>query len=512
MESIQIKNLRSLMNTGEINIKPITILVGKNSSGKSTFIRTFPLFKQSSQVKKTQDLLWYGPLVDFGSFQESVCKNTEDNFIEFSMKCLIKESPIYFYFTKGKIQQPPILTEIIIQIRKPNTSKVKPETTYIIKYRENDIVMSFSDNWKIKLLKIGALELTEYANKVFYFHKSYGVIPSLGNPYSYSYARKNSDDEIRIKIINNIKPYADSKLWARLENYDFRELSVTNRSLFTNQLLNLSLGKSWKAFIRQQVTENTDYIQHMSDLICARDFNFIIEGVSDYLTDFFGKVQYINPMRATAERYYRIQGLSVDEIDSQGRNLSMFLSNLSEKEIEDFAQWTSSALGAEIRPKITEGHVSIILVDPKNKTNEINLADSGFGYSQVLPILAQLWQVINVKQQTHSNAPYYFVIEQPELHLHPRMQANLANIFSNIIHTSKKQNLDFRLVIETHSEAIINQIGYHVEKNKLISKNDVVVYIFEKETMSENTTIKISNFDNDGMLANWPYGFFDAGW
>ena len=47
MKSIGIKNLRSLKNVEQIEIKPITILVGRNSSGKSTFLRIFPLLKQT---------------------------------------------------------------------------------------------------------------------------------------------------------------------------------------------------------------------------------------------------------------------------------------------------------------------------------------------------------------------------------------------------------------------------------------------------------------------------------
>ena len=45
--AVRIKNLRSLADTGFIEIKPITLLLGANSTGKSTFLRSFPLFTQS---------------------------------------------------------------------------------------------------------------------------------------------------------------------------------------------------------------------------------------------------------------------------------------------------------------------------------------------------------------------------------------------------------------------------------------------------------------------------------
>jgi AAA15 family ATPase/GTPase len=43
MDAIRLKNLRSLEDTGFIDLKPITFLLGSNSSGKSTFLRSLPL-------------------------------------------------------------------------------------------------------------------------------------------------------------------------------------------------------------------------------------------------------------------------------------------------------------------------------------------------------------------------------------------------------------------------------------------------------------------------------------
>lgn len=59
MDSIRIKNLRSLRDTEKISIKKLNILVGSNSSGKSTFLRVFPLLKQSFNKNKwTSFMVW----------------------------------------------------------------------------------------------------------------------------------------------------------------------------------------------------------------------------------------------------------------------------------------------------------------------------------------------------------------------------------------------------------------------------------------------------------------------
>lgn len=74
MEKIGVKNFRSLRNISNIDIKPITVLVGKNSSGKSSFIRIIPLIKQSIETKISEPLLWYGNFVDLGDFEECLSK------------------------------------------------------------------------------------------------------------------------------------------------------------------------------------------------------------------------------------------------------------------------------------------------------------------------------------------------------------------------------------------------------------------------------------------------------
>ena len=85
MDAFGIENLRCLSDTGLIKLKPLTILVGQNSSGKSTFLRALPLLRQSVESLTTCPLLWYGrflvpthPRKSFW-FQRS-CVGTKNNF------------------------------------------------------------------------------------------------------------------------------------------------------------------------------------------------------------------------------------------------------------------------------------------------------------------------------------------------------------------------------------------------------------------------------------------------
>ena len=79
MLSVRLQNIRSLLDTRELTLKPLTILVGKNNSGKSTLTRFFPLLRQSVQAQSNTPLLWYGQLVDFGTIREVLSQFSSDN-------------------------------------------------------------------------------------------------------------------------------------------------------------------------------------------------------------------------------------------------------------------------------------------------------------------------------------------------------------------------------------------------------------------------------------------------
>ena len=77
MEAIRIQNLKSILDSGEIELKDMTVVIGKNSSGKSTLLRVFPLLKQSIAKRLSSPILWYGDYVDFGSFKKALHRDTQ---------------------------------------------------------------------------------------------------------------------------------------------------------------------------------------------------------------------------------------------------------------------------------------------------------------------------------------------------------------------------------------------------------------------------------------------------
>lgn len=218
-------------------------------------------------------------------------------------------------------------------------------------------------------------------------------------------------------------------------------------------------------------------------------------------------MRYITPLRAAADRYYRIKNISISELDPNGSNLAMFLHAKSKEELRKISNWIYEDFGFGIEISANHGHASIYILDIDNQ-EKINITDTGFGISQILPILIEIWEQLKSKSAISRvfSIPSIIIIEQPELHLHPRMQFKTGELFCKAIRIARENKIDLRIIIETHSKEIIDSIGKSIEK-ETITKDDASIYIVDKRN---DINLKESKFDKSGYLTEWPYGFFDG--
>lgn len=186
--------------------------------------------------------------------------------------------------------------------------------------------------------------------------------------------------------------------------------------------------KSFKIKGEEHILNEMYILMHLNDMI---------ENINYYLFDMSNCITYVRPLRVTTERYYRYQNYAVDEIDSDGKNLAMYLANLSDHQMIKFTEWTSKLFGFSIVVLKHEGHVELQLIEGDNSPR--NLVDTGFGYTQLLPILTMIWNAIknqprrSIFYSGNVDLPKFIVIEQPELHLHPRMQAKFGTMLAKVI-------------------------------------------------------------------------------
>lgn len=123
--------------------------------------------------------------------------------------------------------------------------------------------------------------------------------------------------------------------------------------------------------------------------------------------------------------------------------------------------------------------------------SQANIMDVGYGVSQSLPILVD----VRVEKEC------VFLLQQPEVHLHPRAQAELAGLF---IESFKKHRN--RFLIETHSDHIVDRVRIQVRKG-LLSARDVAILYFEPK--GNAAVIHSLTLDDEGNLQNPPPGYRD---
>ena len=533
VKEIQMKNFRSLKDTEMQPLSPITILVGENSSGKSTFLRAFPLLKQSISKRTSGPILWAGDVddyVDFGSFEETVTNDGSDD-ITFGFKFSIDPREIlsrHYSYSISNVKKIVDLSNVDVHYDMKITSergrdRVTEVTLGIGSFR---VVFDIGKN---TLTTNGGLKYC--VPSVKHLDKD---VEQEGREYFDYFRRHCSAFGFELPVIDELwRGTVDEiiRSSSRSESLFIIEASIIIGAVLfnNNNLADLSIERKNDTSIAKLMS---DYFSNLSKLLegdqsgktadvfrlCFLYDCFML--IDDYIYTYFKHVHYIAPLRATAERYYRLRNLAVDEVDYQGKNLPIFINSLTDEQLKQFQIWTDKHFGFTIDIDKSRGHLSL-LIQLRGSDKKINLSDTGFGYSQVLPIITQMWELAALPKDSYSKdsythfysvnrlLPLVIAIEQPELHLHPAIQAKLAKAFIACIDIARKNKRELQLIIETHSETIVNYFGRAIARKQL-DPNDVSVIIFEKNVGDSVTEVQNSYYNKYGMLTNWPYGFFES--
>ena len=218
----------------------------------------------------------------------------------------------------------------------------------------------------------------------------------------------------------------------------------------------------------------------------------IIDDVHDSLKN----TKYLGPLRSAPKRFYT----SSDEVNRKHDGIGnlgfdlYFSKNITESKINGYLSKFDipyTLTTENIGNKQTGEIISIQLHDLRNNTI-VTPKDVGFGIGQVLPII--LDSVISVNQ--------LICVEQPEIHLHPRLQAHLADLFIDSSKTNNNQ-----LIIETHSEALMLRIQRRI-KEKLINHDMFsILYVDVGESGAQVMSLPLD--ENGDFTIHWPGGFFE---
>jgi hypothetical protein len=220
---------------------------------------------------------------------------------------------------------------------------------------------------------------------------------------------------------------------------------------------------------------------------------------STLLRGYLDNLVYIRPLRAYPERLYIFGGNNGEQIGQGGKNIADVLYTKPDVLNAVNKQFELFDLGYEIKiSKFKDEETSelsdvfaIRLIDKYTKVN-VSLLDVGFGISQILPVIIQ-----SVSSENKT-----IVIEQPEIHIHPRLQAQLGSLLAESV-----KSFGNRFIIETHSEHLLLRLKKLIRKGELTHEDIAVVYVDRGDSGSQCLELRL---DSDGdFIDEWPNGFFD---
>lgn len=289
-----------------------------------------------------------------------------------------------------------------------------------------------------------------------------------------------------------------------LERDERRKLNLTS----TRYGFKMADGRKWPL-------EEPEKFYRLSDTSMARYKN------AGFLTDFalaaesmLERISYLGPLRSHPQRIYQWSGdtpASVGQMgeyavaailaaQGEGRRLNRQAGHHTKGFAEFIAAWLKD-LGViddfAVQPVAVGRKEYEVLVKTHAKALEVKITDVGFGISQVLPALVQAFYC-----PPHSTV----WMEQPEIHLHPQVQAELADVFISATQAREDgKSRDVQLIVESHSEHFLNRLQRRVAEG-MIKPADVAVYFCRRAgSATELEPLRLNVF---GEIENWPENFF----
>jgi hypothetical protein len=229
--------------------------------------------------------------------------------------------------------------------------------------------------------------------------------------------------------------------------------------------------------------------------------DFLAE-LSHQFDELMSSISYVGPLRDRPRRRYQWQGSSPTFVGPRGENTVAAILAARRQSRTTGKRSFEENLGYWLK------HMGLIdqfaLVEVGSGTNlyelrvavagsptKVSITDVGFGISQVLPVLVQVF---------YSPRGTPVILEQPEIHLHPAAQSALGDVLLGAVKDNGTQ-----LIVETHSEHLLHRIQRRIAEEG-ISKDDVALYFIDAgDGRSEINELKVDEYGN---ITNWPQDFF----
>lgn len=442
--SLEINNFKSWHATGRMRLAPITALFGSNSSGKTSLLQLLLMLKQTTESSDRSQVLNLGD---------------EHSMVELGVL------PDLLY---GHDLTRPLSWHIAWQL--PQPLKVDdPAQKGVARFQDDTLEFSTTILWR--------------ANG----DDSTSPSQSLpkGRVMVRSMAYRFANHEFGMRLKSETKP--EYELYSSPSDFEFIR----------------ARGRAWSLPMPVKCYGFPDqaraYYQNAGFL---SDFELELEQLC-------GRMFYLGPLREYPRRQYTWAGAQPADMGRRGERVVDALLAARESGVtlargrgrkrltleERVALWLKE-LGLietfEVRSIAPGSKLYQVWVRRSAKSPEVLITDVGFGVSQILPVITLCY---------YAPEGSTIILEQPEIHLHPRVQAGLADIFIDAMKTRNVQ-----IILESHSEHLLRRLQRRIAEETLTPEH-AALYFCMANTQGESQ-LQALEIDPFGNITNWPKDFF----
>lgn len=312
-----------------------------------------------------------------------------------------------------------------------------------------------------------------------------------------------------------------------------KELEIQNFKSFISEKITLSpltvltgLNSSGKSSVLQAIRIFSDYFAGRqpsrqwntlkSNLSVDKSFSITIDASKIQINSGVECLKNLNPLpftyvhisadrRGPQDTYILGAAMQSVEIGEDGRHVYAYLEKNGAKQVSSKLAIAPNKVRL-LKPNVEawlqivspgvsmEGEIDLKQDEVHPYFNRIRPTETGYGLSYVLPVIVAL-----VAPQEPGTV---IMIENPEAHLHPRGQVEMGRLIGLSVASG------MQVLVETHSEHIVDGIRISVKKG-LLNSDDVMMYYFDRKDYESPSSVQKISVAQDGRLSKWPAGFFD---
>lgn len=488
LKSLKFENFKSWGGPHHLDFGRITGLFGANSSGKSSIIHLLLLLKQTVESPDSSLILQFGGgangYVDLGSFADIVNNHDISKSISYTLEWHPGiETSFHSNFSVGDI----VASNTIIAVPGIKGEEViNSQLDYSINCYYNDpnlpdSIDGFSGKMTVKSMRSSSgsylMALEFEGEDVFYSSDSEDSDAPIG---LYRFTRRSIEDlaqrfDLYLDILDASTPHLTTYPPPSYPDL----IKMDNSSYF-------ELCESYGIDLTRIV--NVDY-----------DVSRLLTQMGDVTEQCLRKIVHLGPLRDHPLRTYPWTGATPATVGNRGEQAIQVLLGEKSTSVNAVSMWLQRLGLAESMTLRRVGRGARTwepIIKHHDGATEDNLADVGFGVSQVLPVIVALLS---------APAGSLVILEHPELHLHPSAQGELADLLIEVASAGEIQ-----ILVESHSEHLLARIQRRIAESARddgdLTPEDVRLYFCkQKKGKSELEPLKIQP---SGLITNWPDDFF----